>query len=128
MPSALASVVLPGKVKVIGESAFAQCDSLTAIELPKSVARIDGGAFRDCAGLQSVRYLGKMEDRAKIAVCAGNAPLLDAAWTLLHDPGVPHDGYCAFVYEKCAPSFGYYGRFADAEELKKEAEELYERA
>ena len=56
------------------------------------------------------------------------AALLDRAWTLLHVPDVARDGYCAFVYEKCAPSFAYYGRFADAEDLKKEAEALYERA
>ena len=56
------------------------------------------------------------------------ASLLDQAWELLHSPGVPKNGYCAFVYEKCAPSFGYYGRFMDAAELKSEAEALYERA
>ena len=54
--------------------------------------------------------------------------LLDEAWGLLHAPDVPKNGYCAFVYEKCAPSFAYYGRFADAAELQKEAETLYERA
>ena len=56
------------------------------------------------------------------------AALLDRAWALLHAPDVPKNGYCAFVYEKCAPSFSYYGRFADAMDLKKESEELYERA
>ena len=56
------------------------------------------------------------------------AALLDRAWTLLHAPDVPRNGYCAFVYEKCAPSFSYYGRFADADDLRREAEELYERA
>ena len=56
------------------------------------------------------------------------AALLDRAWALLHAPDVPKNGYCAFVYEKCAPSFSYYGRFADALDLQKEAEELYERA
>ncbi len=54
--------------------------------------------------------------------------LLDRAWTLLHAPELRHDGYYAFVCEKCAPSFSYYGRFADAEDLKKEAEAIYERA
>ena len=54
--------------------------------------------------------------------------LLDRAWTLLHDDGAARDGYCAFVYEKCAPGFSHYGRFMDALELQKEAEELYERA
>ena len=56
------------------------------------------------------------------------AALLDRAWDLLHDPGAKRDGYYAFVCEKCAPSFAFYGRFADAEDLKQEAERIYERA
>lgn len=51
--------------------------------------------------------------------------LLDRAVECLDAPGIPHDGYCAFVYEKCAPTFEYYGYFADAERLKREAERIY---
>ncbi len=54
--------------------------------------------------------------------------LLDRASALLHDPSAPHDGYYAFVCEKCAPSFSYYGWFAAAEELESEAKAIYERA
>lgn len=53
--------------------------------------------------------------------------LLDRAYELLHDSSAPHDGYYAFVCEKCAPSFAYYGYFLAAEELKREAEEIYDR-
>jgi tetratricopeptide (TPR) repeat protein len=53
---------------------------------------------------------------------------LDKAAALLDDPSVPRDGYYAFVCEKCAPSFEYYGYFADAKELSRRAEEIYERA
>ena len=53
--------------------------------------------------------------------------LLDRAWELLKDPSAPHDGYYAFVCEKCAPSFSYYGYFAAAEELQNEAKTIYER-
>ncbi|MBQ6373612.1 MAG: tetratricopeptide repeat protein [Clostridia bacterium] len=52
--------------------------------------------------------------------------LLDQASELLSTPGVPHDGYYAFVCEKCAPVFEYYGYFLDAEHLKREAERIYE--
>lgn len=38
------------------------------------------------------------------------------------------DGYVAFVFEKCAPAFSYYGYFKTAHELKTKSEELYERA
>ena len=38
------------------------------------------------------------------------------------------DGYYAFVCEKCASAFSYYGYFAYENELKKRAEEIYERS
>ena len=38
------------------------------------------------------------------------------------------DGYYAFVCEKCAGTFGYYGYVSYAEQLKKTAEEIYERS
>lgn len=37
-------------------------------------------------------------------------------------------GYYAFVCEKCAPSFGYFGHFLAETELYKRAKEIYERA
>ena len=54
--------------------------------------------------------------------------LLDCADELLHDKSAPHNGYYAFVCEKCSPTFSYYGYFAVAEELQREAKEIYERA
>ena len=53
--------------------------------------------------------------------------LLDQAADLLDDPAAPRDGYYAFVCEKCAPTFSYYGYFLAAEELSKRAEKIYER-
>ena len=38
------------------------------------------------------------------------------------------DGYYAFVCEKCASVFGYYGYFAYENELKMRAREIYERS
>lgn len=40
-------------------------------------------------------------------------------------PDAPKDGYYAFVCEKCAPVFSYYGYFRVAEKLQKAAEEIY---
>ena len=53
---------------------------------------------------------------------------LDRAKALLDRPDLPQDGYYAFVCDKCAPTFGYYGRFADAQELKERSEAIYARA
>ena len=53
---------------------------------------------------------------------------LDLAEKLLDDESLEHDGYYAFVCEKCAPTFEYYGYFLTAEKLKKESKEIYERS
>ena len=53
--------------------------------------------------------------------------LVDRAYELLTSSSAPRDGYYAFVCEKCAPSFSYYGYFLAAEELQKQAEQIYER-
>ncbi|MBR4761345.1 MAG: tetratricopeptide repeat protein [Clostridia bacterium] len=53
--------------------------------------------------------------------------LLDKAAELFDSPNVTHNGYYAFVCEKCAPSFSYYGYFAKAQELNRKAKEIYER-
>ncbi|MBO4265158.1 MAG: tetratricopeptide repeat protein [Clostridia bacterium] len=46
---------------------------------------------------------------------------------LLYADGLCKDGYYAFVCEKCAPVFGYYGYFLTEEELNRRAREIYER-
>ncbi len=53
--------------------------------------------------------------------------LVDRAYDCLNDKNVKRDGYYAFVCEKCAPSFSYYGYFAAAKELNERAESIYER-
>ena len=53
--------------------------------------------------------------------------LLDRAYALLDTPDLPRDSYYAFVCEKCAPTFGYYGYFIAKRELLRRAEEIYER-
>lgn len=52
--------------------------------------------------------------------------LLERAAALLDTPSIPRDGYYAFVCEKCAPTFEYYGWFADAQRYRQEAERIYE--
>ena len=53
--------------------------------------------------------------------------LVDRAYECLDSKEVKRDGYYAFVCEKCAPSFSYYGYFAAAKELNERAERIYER-
>lgn len=53
---------------------------------------------------------------------------VNKAEELLNTESLPRDGYYAFVCEKCAPVFGYYGYFFLQNELEKRAREIYERA
>ena len=53
---------------------------------------------------------------------------LEQAEELLNDDSVPRNGYYAFVCEKCAPTFGYYGYFLIENELVRRAREIYERS
>lgn len=52
---------------------------------------------------------------------------IEKAQALLNTDGLVRNGNYAFVCEKCASSFDYYGYFAFADELKKRAREIYER-
>ena len=51
--------------------------------------------------------------------------LLEQAAAHMHREDIPRDGYYAFVCEKCAPTFDYYGWFAEARDLTEEAERIY---
>ncbi len=50
------------------------------------------------------------------------------AQKLLDTKSVPRDGYYAFVCEKCADTFGYYGYFDYQADLLKRAKDIYERS
>lgn len=65
---------------------------------------------------------GLEEGEAAISLC------LDRAQSLLDDGTILQNAYAAYVYEKCAPAFDYYGRFAYAAELLERAKKIYERA
>lgn len=52
---------------------------------------------------------------------------LEKAEELLNTKSLPRDGNYAFICEKCAGTFGYYGFFMTEKELLKRAREIYER-
>lgn len=53
---------------------------------------------------------------------------MERAYALFDLPDIPRDGYYAFVCEKCAPTFEWYGEDEKAADLKARSEELYERS
>ena len=54
--------------------------------------------------------------------------LLEKAQNALNSADNERDGYYAFVCEKCAPTFGYYGYFLYENDLKERARKIYERS
>lgn len=53
---------------------------------------------------------------------------IEKAEQLLDTDSLPRSGYYAFVCEKCAPTFGYYGYFLTQQKFAQRAREIYERS
>lgn len=88
--------------------------------------KVEGGVLE-----QAITYLN-MADVAEASQGIDKAEgyifeLLDKAYELLTESEVKHDGYYAFVCEKCAPTFSFYGYFLAANELNRRSKEIYER-
>ena len=92
-----------------------------------AMGRVENGCLE-----QAITYLNMANaaeaERGLLDADEEIAADLDKALALLETPGVPHDGYYAFVCEKCAPSFEYYGYFFAANTLNEQARSIYERA
>ena len=78
---------------------------------------------------QAITWLN-MADAAEAALGPEEAEnaveeYLEKAETLLDTESLPRNGYYAFVCEKCAPTFEYYGYFLAAESLRDTAEKIY---
>ena len=72
----------------------------------------------DCSYIMSIKWDDFVADPQKY---------IEKAYELLNKDYLPRNGYYAFVCEKCAPIFGYYGRFFYNKELSDRAREIYER-
>ena len=66
-------------VVAIDHEAFAYCESLTRIVIPKSIVSIGANAFKNCVNLEDVMYQGTEEEWHKIDISqTGNDPILNA--------------------------------------------------
>ena len=52
---------------------------------------------------------------------------LDKAYACLDDPNIKRDGNYAYICEKCAPAYEFFGYFMQRAELEKRANEIYNR-
>ena len=67
VPSSLKEVVVT-TATVLGDSAFNNCKYITDVTIPKSVKKIDYGAFLECPDLTDIWYTGSESDREQISV------------------------------------------------------------
>lgn len=64
--------VIPDNVTIIDSDAFAKCDILTSITIPKSIIHIDDAVFWGCYNLKDIYYAGSEEDWSEIKMGWGN--------------------------------------------------------
>ncbi len=89
----------------------------------EQMARVPGGSLEQaitCLNMADAleKQLGPERAQEKID------PLLEKAERLLEDPEPVRDGYYAWVCDKCAPVFDYYGWFAAAAALREHAGQI----
>lgn len=104
--SAVKAVDLPDSLSYISESAFADCESLTAVSFGNSLESIGDTAFYNCKKLTSA--LRFPESLKKIGDSA-----FEGCWDMTYavvPAGVEEVGYCAFgyYYEQDASDKRYY--------------------
>ena len=83
--NSLTSINIPNSVTTIGEGAFVHCNSLTSINIPNSVTTIEGSAFVNCESLTSITI------PSSVVTLIGN-PFY--GW-----PGILNNESKAFIYD-----------------------------
>ena len=95
------------------EKAMAAMGQVPGGEAEQAITRLNmADTLRSCKGME--------ESEEQIYAW------LDEAEALLDSPRLQRDGYYAFVCEKCAPVFSWYGYFVTAQTLEDRAKAIYE--
>ncbi len=97
----------------------AEAAYLSALAVMEKVPRGEA----ECA-ITYINLAHLYEDSSNLSKILG---CMQKAYTLLQSVNLPHNGYYAFVLEKCAPSFEYFGDKNTCTQLLKEAERIYAR-
>ncbi len=101
----------------LGRLQEAEAAYLAALSVMEQVS---GGEAESAITYINLAYLYEAAGTPeKIPECMDNARIL------LQSVRQPRNGHYAFVLEKCAPAFAYFGNEALAAQLKKESEDIY---
>ncbi len=104
----------------LGERDAAEQAYLSALAV---MERIPGGQAEAAITYINLAHLyDEWEKKEQVDLC------MDKAYRLLQSEELTKNGAYAFVLEKSAPSFAYFGHTHLAEQLTKEAQSIYERA
>lgn len=76
--SNITSAIISNGVTSIGESSFANCNSLTCITISNSITKISNSAFNGCSNLNSVYYTGTSTEWSSITIGSYNDALTNA--------------------------------------------------
>ena len=101
-------------------------DAEAEIAFKKAISILDGQPNKEndiAVSYVNLAHLleGKAGREDEVYTC------IEKAVAMLDTPTLPHDGYHAFVIEKCLPSIEYFGYFVDKARLEKRMKEIYER-
>jgi len=91
------------------------------------MGKVENGALEQAITCLNMANAAEIE-RGLEEAAEDIAKYLDKAEQLIETPTLPRNGYYAFVCDKCASTFGYYGRFFYEQELKERAKKIYEGA
>jgi hypothetical protein len=74
----LTSITIPNSVALIDSCAFQACNSLTSVIIGEGVTSIGFVAFDSCDSLASIYYKGTASDWSKISINSNNSELKEA--------------------------------------------------
>ncbi len=101
----------------LGKFKEAENSYLSALDIMKKIPHGEA----ECA----ITYINLAHMYEDFGVADKINACMEKAYTLLQSENLMHDGYYAFVLEKCAPSFAYFGDVAVSEQMKQEALRIY---
>ena len=119
--SGIESIVFPSNLKAIEESAFANCEGLTRLELPEGVERIGNHCFSSCTNLEYIYLPDSISsiDHAAFYNCSNLTSIdIPAGLTVLSNSVFSGSGLISVIIPKTVEKIEY-NVFSACENLKQ---------